>query len=596
MSNTLLIRLFKTKVALKIWKYTICFSLVMLLITYGFTSIYTNTVLLHTIEQNVFNEGNHIASSFSHTYQDYIKKLVLKTSSKSFKSYMDSLLNCDEISYAENNNRLQPLITELVQMNNLVASIAITSHTPTGNVFYHAYQYPLPFDIDTINAAIYPTDPASITILPTISKNNTHYLPVVYPLSYEPEKNFTFIPRTFQEANLMIYIFFDLSKIDTYLSLCCNDDYEGTLFLVNKQGNKLAPTDNIFINNDISFNSNLQNQVTLNRFLSKYNDDYIAITPIDHTTLYLVNVIASDFLLSDFHAQANIFIIIGLVALFILNIACVLISLLISRPINALTQVVYAIQQHHYRGRLDLHRNDELQQLGDAIDDMYQTIQKQIKTIQEEEAAKYLSHLQMLSEQINPHFIYNALEFINIEIYNNHPENASHMLTSLAKYLRISLSYGENALTVRQELEQIQAYIEIMNYRFNSTIQIHFTVSEALLNYKIPKSTLQSLVENAVKHAFKIETSVPFPITPLIEVSGTQEEEYLILSVADNGIGIDVEKVTQIMLTKSSQDELGKHFGLNHIYECLNSFYGNAMVTFSSIPFFENKVTIRIPK
>src|SRR5699024_9564563 len=117
-----------------------------------------------------------------------------------------------------------------------------------------------------------------------------------------------------------------------------------------------------------------------------------------------------------------------------------------------------------------------------------------------------------------PHFLYNTLEFINMEVLTGRPENASHMIASLGEYCRISLAYGDNEHTIRRELDQVQAYADIMSCRFSHDVELLTNVPKSLQEKLLPKCTLQPLVENSLRHGFGLsDGGVPFP--PKIEIT-----------------------------------------------------------------------------
>jgi two-component system sensor histidine kinase YesM len=256
---------------------------------------------------------------------------------------------------------------------------------------------------------------------------------------------------------------------------------------------------------------------------------------------------------------------------------------------------VKEIENNTYTSLPDISKDDEIGLLSLSIDSMYQTIQHQIQMIKKEERENFNMEIRLLSEQINPHFLYNTLECINMEIYNRHNDTASSMISNLGGYLRISLSYGNNQLLLQMELEQVKAYISIMNYRFHHSIKLTFNIDQELLQMLILKSILQPLVENSLKHGFSIDSSNYFPISPMIDISIWREPEYLMLVVTDNGAGIDIERATKIMKNEGDYATLNPHIGLNNIYHRLNSIYDTVEISFSSIPFYENKIKISIP-
>lgn len=219
---------------------------------------------------------------------------------------------------------------------------------------------------------------------------------------------------------------------------------------------------------------------------------------------------------------------------------------------------------------------------------MYQTIQQQFRQIKQDERENFQMELRLLSEQINPHFLYNTLECINMEIYNYHNDTASSMLSNLGGYLRISLSYGNSQHLISQEVDQVKAYVNIMNYRFRHSIHLTTNIDGDLLSMKILKSILQPLVENALKHGFSIDSSVYFPIAPMIDISIWREPDTLSIAITDNGAGIDIEHAKEIMYGSGTDADGRHHVGLHNIYHRLNSFYGKQTLHF--LPFLFTKI------
>jgi two-component system sensor histidine kinase YesM len=327
----------------------------------------------------------------------------------------------------------------------------------------------------------------------------------------------------------------------------------------------------------------------------KLGNNYVLTCKIEHSDLYLVNVIPQNELVSKIREFDMFLLYLVLFTFLCIPILGLLISIFVTKPLKKLMVSVKEIEDNTYTSLPNISQSDEIGQLSLSIDSMYQTIQHQIEMIKKEERENFKMEIRLLSEQINPHFLYNTLECINMEIYNRHNENASSMISSLGNYLRISLSYGRSQLLIHFELEQVKAYINIMNYRFHHSIKLTFNIDQQLLQMLIIKSILQPLVENSIKHGFSIDSSNYFPISPLIDISIFREPESLVIVVMDNGAGIDIERANQIMKGEGNYANENNHIGLNNIYHRLNSFYSNVEITFSSIPFYENKVIITIP-
>ena len=227
---------------------------------------------------------------------------------------------------------------------------------------------------------------------------------------------------------------------------------------------------------------------------------------------------------------------------------------------------------------------------------MYDTIQLQLLQIKDEEQKKAMAEIQMMSEQINPHFLYNTLECIHFQILNGHSKTAEGMLESLGKYLRTTLSFGKTLISVEKEVEHVISYMEIMNRHSSDGIQLETKIESSLKDCKIMKILLQPLAENSIRHGFGGLVSGFEPVPPRIDILiSSAENNRIRIEVTDNGRGIDIE-VANACITENSP-ESQKHFGLSNIQKRLKACYGDSFrISFLSIPYLKNSVIIELPK
>ncbi|MZQ84639.1 sensor histidine kinase [Paenibacillus sp. 5J-6] len=189
--------------------------------------------------------------------------------------------------------------------------------------------------------------------------------------------------------------------------------------------------------------------------------------------------------------------------------------------------------------------------------------------VQEREA-----QLRALQAQINPHFLYNTLDTINwIAIGHNAPE-ISNMINGLAKYFRLSLNKGRDLVSVTDELNLAKVYLEIQQSRFPKSFDVHFDIDDGLDDLEMPKLTLQPIVENALLHGIRKSKGK----TGTILIGAKKEDGVLILSVTDDGIGMD-EELVQSLLTKPrpsmKSDGSGSSYGLYNVNERIKLFAGD---------------------
>lgn len=261
-----------------------------------------------------------------------------------------------------------------------------------------------------------------------------------------------------------------------------------------------------------------------------------------------------------------------------------------TKDFNTMTAMIEQIKEGAYRLDAEPRHEDETGALIRGINEMYRTILLHMDRIKEEEQEKYRYHSQMLTEQINPHFIYNTLEIINMEVNKEQYGNASQMIQAFASFLRYSLNQGEDTTSLDREVDHIRKYLMIMNIRLDTRIILACDYTPELGSYRIPKSILMPLIENSIRHGF-IPSGPMVGEVPVITIRARRNEEKIILAVVDNGQGIDIEQAT-VALTEGPTG--AGHIGLNNIYRRLKLYYGTVAVSFSSIPGYQNEVTITL--
>ena len=141
------------------------------------------------------------------------------------------------------------------------------------------------------------------------------------------------------------------------------------------------------------------------------------------------------------------------------------------------------------------------------------------------------AQLTALRLQLNPHFLFNTLNAISSLIVTGRNRDGEAMLAKLCVFLRTALvSDGRGEVTLGEELETLQTYLEIESVRFGDRLTVEFAAADELLELPVPSFILQPLVENAVKHGVA-PTSRPV----VLRVGARRDGQDLILSVSDNG-------------------------------------------------------------
>ena len=247
-----------------------------------------------------------------------------------------------------------------------------------------------------------------------------------------------------------------------------------------------------------------------------------------------------------------------------------IISHSITKRISRLVAQMREIQSGKINNIIENNYKDEIGELFESYNYMVRKvsslIDEQYKLGQELKSAE----LKALQSQINPHFLYNTLDMINWLSLKNSTGEVNSAVRALANFYRLSLSGGKDIVTIADELKHVSYYLQIQNIRFGDKIKPVIDVDKDVLEYSIPKITLQPIVENAIHHGILEKPDK----TGVITVKGRKIENTIIITVSDDGIGIPEENLKSIMLYESLS-KTGSSYGIKNINERIKLIYGN---------------------
>ena len=241
----------------------------------------------------------------------------------------------------------------------------------------------------------------------------------------------------------------------------------------------------------------------------------------------------------------------------------------LTRPLELLMNTIQKIGNGNVQLRAKIVKEDEIgelaQQFNEMLDQMEELKQKEYQTKQLLNRAEYKA----LQAQVNPHFLYNTLDTMaSIAEIRNCPE-VSHMSQSLALIFRYSLNMKDPFSTVENEIVHLKNYIYVMDMRMHDNIQYTFDVDEMTLKSKLPRLSLQPIVENAINHGLRNKRGKK-------KIGIQREQMDLVICIEDNGIGLDTSAINE-SLRKNELDfvEKGNSIGLHNINARLKMLYGN---------------------
>lgn len=202
-----------------------------------------------------------------------------------------------------------------------------------------------------------------------------------------------------------------------------------------------------------------------------------------------------------------------------------------------------------------------------------------------------MSELRALQSQINPHFLYNTLDLINWMAIDYGATEIESMVWNLSRFYRLSLNHGNNILTIREELEHVQVYVNIENIHFDQAIHYHVNVPEMIMDKACLNIILQPFVENSILHGMNDHPDIH---EIEIEIDAELDEDDVIFHVKDSGGGMSAQKIHE--LEEEYMQGGKKGYGVWNINFRIKLCYGEKYgVSYDSIPGTGTTAHIRIP-
>lgn len=242
----------------------------------------------------------------------------------------------------------------------------------------------------------------------------------------------------------------------------------------------------------------------------------------------------------------------------------------ITMPITRISRVTNQVAKGNLSVRAAAESGAEARMLSDSLNAMIDKINELLDQVTTEQIRLRKAEFELLQAQINPHFLYNTLDTIVWLAEAGDQKRVVSMVGNLSDFFRTSLNQGKDIISIREELAHVRSYLEIQQVRYQDILRYEITVPEDLYEYKIPKITIQPLVENALYHGIKNKRG-----QGTITVSGKRNENGFVLYVRDNGIGMTQERLKEVRAGIQKLSYTGKEiYGLYNVNERIRLNFG----------------------
>ncbi|MFD1677361.1 cache domain-containing sensor histidine kinase [Alicyclobacillus fodiniaquatilis] len=285
----------------------------------------------------------------------------------------------------------------------------------------------------------------------------------------------------------------------------------------------------------------------------------------------IISLVDKNVFYQDMIRMYHYYWIIGVIWFAVLCLIVYFFSRNFSKPIRRLAATMDEIQALTNPSFVSTDRTDEIGRLALSYNRMLKRIQDLLTTNGELEARKKDYELKMLQSQIGPHFLYNTLACISSLAKQGETEKVRETIHSLVGLISMSFDKVSPFITLAKEIQALQMFAQIQQVRYGSCFSLNIDIPEDILDSKVPKLTLQPLVENAIFHGI-----LPNQQHGTIWIRGHILRDKLMLYVFDNGVGMHEAQVSQLFAnTERHIKKRGLNkIGVKNVHERIQIYFG----------------------
>lgn len=295
------------------------------------------------------------------------------------------------------------------------------------------------------------------------------------------------------------------------------------------------------------------------------NGDLLIRKPIPVLGWNLIAVVPAEIVEKDTVKIRNLTLLICLICIAIFFIVSIVISKYFSLRVSKIVSVLDSFQEGAFHKRAQFKGNDEFTHIASALNDMGSNIGKLINEVYLADLQKKQAELESLHAQINPHFLYNTLSSISRLARFGMLDKLQRMVMDLAKFYRLSLNDGRNIISVKNELEQAQAYVDIQKIKYDERMQVTYDFEPEVVRYETVKLILQPFIENVLEHAWTGDYIH-------VRITARVLQDVLEFKIIDNGVGFPPGRVLD---NTGGQDLTNAGYGIRNVDQRIKLHYGS---------------------
>lgn len=297
----------------------------------------------------------------------------------------------------------------------------------------------------------------------------------------------------------------------------------------------------------------------------------------DNSGLIFLGVIPKSQIYKEINATSRTIYIVSFILIFITLLLIYASTSVFSRRVKVLNDSIKKVQEGNLSAKINIKSGDEIGQISDNFNHMCSKLEVYINKVyiseltqKDLELRQKNAELYALQSQVDPHFLYNALEVIRMKAVTTGKDDVGKMIQILASLFRNNIK-PEMIVQIKDELEYCESYLEFYSYRFEDRLEITFDIEAEIMEYGIIKHTLQPLIENSIVHGIDFSSC-----NNQIEVRGYKADNDIYIVIEDNGKGISETELETIKAGLENTDRQSKNnIGIQNVNQRIKLMYGN---------------------
>lgn len=476
-------------------------------------------------------------------------------------SVLDNKYESSQDYYEAYHNYLEEAIGKYIPVYNQIQDISVytENNTIVDSKYYHYISN------EVLNSPWYKSF-AESKKSPLVTK----YIAEDSRSIYGDNRRLSIISKLFnyKDANPMVKII----KIDIWfsslLNIVNNEKIDGVIYLIDNEGEIVFSNREDIYNNTNEFKTLQAGSYTSKDIVISNNfgpDSYLS-------GWKLVGVFQEKDIVKFVRDSKNTVILVALSSLIIATLVILIISGSIKNRLEIVSKHLKDVSNQKFNIIKIEPGGDEIGTLIQEFNNSTIEIKRLIEEVYQSEIEKAKAEIRSLQNQVNPHFMYNTLNTIRLRSVLKGETETAEIMKYMAKSFRRLLAWKNDLVTIREEMQFINEFLQIQKYRYDDKLNYNICVDEDTLDYKIPKMCVQALVENCSVHGIEMAEN-----SGTINIKINKDNQYLYCSVADDGIGIEKGKLELIRESLQRGSYMDNSYGISNIYLRLKLYFGEAI-------------------